>query len=84
MTIADARIAARARMKQLAQANKDKLEAEAVRNRAISQAWDAWIASEEGERCATEPGAYGEYLRNRLWRAFIAGAGVAPVAGREP
>lgn len=38
-----------------------------------SKAWDSWIASEQGEKCLG-PGAVGEYLRNRLWWAYMAGA----------
>lgn len=56
---------------------KARMAQEQERNRAISRAWDAWIAGDEGQNCMTE-GAHGEYLRNRLWRAFIAGAGSLP------
>jgi hypothetical protein len=60
-------------MKALRDSAKALREAETNRNRAISRAWDAWLDSEEGQGCLGE-GAYGEYLRNRLWRAFFAGA----------
>lgn len=63
-----------ARMKALRESHRAKLEAEQQRNRAIAQAWDAWITSEQGEKCLDEKGCFGEYLRNRLWHAFMAGA----------
>ena len=59
--------------KQEVARRKELAEAEVNRNQLISRAWNAWLASEEGQKCLSE-GAYGEYLRNRLWRAFIAGA----------
>jgi hypothetical protein len=73
--------------------DKRKLELERERQRAIgraqaeastkmgrenAQAWDSWIDSEEGRSCSSERGCYGEYLRNRLWRAFMAGANSKP------
>lgn len=40
--------------------------------------WTAWIRSEEGQRCAeiTTLNRFGSdnYLENRLWTAFVAGA----------
>lgn len=42
-------------------------------------AWPDWIESEEGKRCA-DPKTLnldyrqGEFLENRLWAAFVAGA----------
>ena len=35
-------------------------------------ALDEWIESEEGQTCS-EGTTYGDYLRNRLYRAFMAG-----------
>lgn len=61
----------RAEQRELA---RIQAEAEAKMNRAISEAWDTWIASDEGQTCSNERGCFGEYLRNRLWRAFMAGA----------
>lgn len=38
----------------------------------LAHARDAWLASDVGRRCA-EGGTYGQYLRNRLEAAFVAG-----------
>lgn len=44
--------------------------------RLLAQARDAWFDSDEGRRClAGEP--FGEYLKNRLELAFIAGVNAA-------
>lgn len=69
----EGRSEARARMLQLVKANRERMAQQAEHNRRVAQAWDAWITSEKGEECMAE-GAYGEYLRNRLWWAFMAGA----------
>lgn len=39
---------------------------------ARARAVKAWLESDEGIRCAAGP-AEGQYLKNRLWRAFLAG-----------
>lgn len=39
-------------------------------------AFEKWEESEEGKRCHTGS-ADGQYLRNRLWFAFMAGRGRA-------
>jgi hypothetical protein len=62
-----------ARMIELRDKGRAQFAAEMARNQAIARAWDSWITSEEGEKCMSE-GAFGEYLRNRLWWAFMAGA----------
>jgi hypothetical protein len=35
-------------------------------------AWRAWLNSEDGKNCRAGV-AHGEYLKNRLWFAFMAG-----------
>lgn len=40
--------------------------------RISAEAWNAWLKSDMGQKCATPP-ADGEYLKNRLWWAFMAG-----------
>jgi len=40
--------------------------------RAASLAWAVWLDSEEGRMC-TEGQATGQYLQNRLWRAYMRG-----------
>ena len=43
----------------------------------ITEAWAAWCSSEQGERCLAYPSLTGgEFLKNRLWWAFMAGAEV--------
>lgn len=42
-----------------------------IRN-ALARARDEWMESYEGKRCQAD-GAHGQYLRNRLALAFIAG-----------
>ena len=47
-------------------------------NAAFKLAWDKWLASEEGQRCAetdtlSTPYHLEKYLQNRLWLAFAAG-----------
>lgn len=49
----------------------------------LARARDEWIESEEGKQCAEVPGAYGQYLRNRLVRAFIAGWNAARAHNRS-
>lgn len=44
-----------------------------TRGELISLAWRNWLASEEGKSCASGE-ATGQYLENRLHRAFTAGA----------
>lgn len=39
----------------------------------IAVAWNKWIQSEEGKSCLCDT-ASGQYLENRLWKAFVAGA----------
>jgi len=43
-----------------------------VSGQEAAMAWNKWRESPDGERCA-EGTATGEYLENRLWRAFMAG-----------
>jgi len=43
-------------------------------------AWTRWLESDEGRRC-TWANASGQFLENRLWRAFMAGC--EAVAGRS-
>lgn len=38
-------------------------------------AWEEWLDSKEGHECS-EGAASGEYLKNRLWRAFMAGRNI--------
>lgn len=40
--------------------------------RIAAEAWVAWRDSETGRKCVTTPVGE-EYLRNRLWWAFMAG-----------
>ncbi len=40
---------------------------------AEAEAWKEWIEGEEGAKSSAGQAA-GQYLRNRLWRAFMAGA----------
>jgi hypothetical protein len=42
----------------------------------LAKARDEWFESDEGQRCC-EGGANGQYLRNRLEIAFLAGAAKA-------
>ncbi len=47
-----------------------------INGRDLSQAWMEWQKSTDGVKC--EHGtAEGQYLSNRLWRAFMAGAKAA-------
>lgn len=39
----------------------------------LARARDEWMTSEEGKRCA-HGGAWGQYLRNRIELAWVAGA----------
>jgi hypothetical protein len=48
----------------------------------ISAAWESWLRSESGERCL-DGCAMGEYLRNRLWYAFMAGVDVGLAGTRH-
>jgi len=41
--------------------------------RELSQKWNEWTESEEGQS-AMRGTAEGQYLQNRLWLAFMAGA----------
>lgn len=46
---------------------------------ALAFAWNVWSESEEGRECEEPTTLYAhpearQYLRNRLWRAFMAGA----------
>ncbi len=41
----------------------------------ITASWEDWLKSDEGKRCMSD-GAVGEYLKNRLWAAFMAGVAV--------
>lgn len=38
----------------------------------LAKARDRWLQSDEGEKCSTGQ-THGQYLRNRIERAFIAG-----------
>jgi hypothetical protein len=49
-----------------------KAEKEITRRHPLAIAWDEWLASKEGQQCA-EGRPTGEYLENRLHRAFEAG-----------
>lgn len=45
---------------------------------------DRWFKSEEGKGC-TEGRAEGQYLHNRLWKAFVAGMKAArEIDGTKP
>jgi len=48
----------------------------------LAQSRDEWLASDEGKNCL-EGTASGLYLRNRLVRAFLAGAKIGERIGRE-
>ena len=39
----------------------------------LAKARDKWLQSEEGEKCSTGE-THGQYLRNRIEKAFVAGA----------
>lgn len=59
---------------------KGVAEQDGIDGAAISAAWRVWLSSEEGQACmrslhTSEGGS--RYLRNRLERAFIAGASVS-------
>lgn len=38
----------------------------------MAKAWKAWLATEHGKKCLSEP-AFNPYLRNRLEAAFLEG-----------
>lgn len=38
----------------------------------FAKAWKAWLKSEDGKGCS-DGVTTGQYLENRLWRAFTAG-----------
>jgi hypothetical protein len=46
---------------------------EMMDGRELAQAWNKWQESPDGERCQSDSPS-GEWLQNRLWRAFMAGA----------
>jgi hypothetical protein len=47
-----------------------------------AQAWQDWEESETGQRCLAGT-ATGQYLKNRLWRAFMAGVEAAKQARKD-
>lgn len=46
----------------------------------ITAEWEAWQKTEEGKACLVD-GATGDYLKNRLWYAFMAGVTVGVEVG---
>jgi hypothetical protein len=50
---------------------------EKIKKHPDSVAWDKWIDSDEGKSCLDESillgGSHLKYLKNRLWKAFMAG-----------
>ena len=43
-----------------------------LRKHPVVKAWEVWRDSDDGKMCA-EGQIAGQYLENRLWRAFMAG-----------
>lgn len=53
----------------------------------LAIAWDKWLASRDGQHCAdakTLPRDTDEYIKNRLWNAFMAGAKSQTVTPTPP
>ena len=45
--------------------------------------FEEWLTTEDGKSCMRWPVTHPEYLRNRLWWAFNAGAQYLKFANRE-
>jgi hypothetical protein len=52
-----------------------------VKQHPAVKAWQKWLNSTEGQDCLL-PGASGQYLENRLWKAFMAGTAVRRERGK--